>query len=267
MVVFLLLNMLILVRMFVFFLLVLMFLCLSVFLLSFVFSSHPFFFFRLLCTSTSSISSCLLGGFEGTSNVLAGKLFHLPVSGTHAHSFVMSYSCLGDVPDSSFKSCVLQCRKDLGYTNTNEGELAAFIAYAIAFPGNYLALIDTYDMLESGVKNFLAVAWALVKSQNEKPLGIRIDSGDLAYFSKEIRKEFRKAATLTGISDFAKLMIVASNDINEDVLLALNREGHEIDIFGIGTHLVTCQKQPALGMLQMLSCGFLGFYLFSLSLQ
>jgi nicotinate phosphoribosyltransferase len=78
-------------------------------------------------------------------------------------------------------------------------------------------------------------------------VGIRLDSGDLAYLSRMARGLFIEAAEISGIEEFRKLQIVASNDINESVLLALNHQGHEINSFGIGTHLVTCQKQPALG--------------------
>ncbi|MBX9694651.1 MAG: nicotinate phosphoribosyltransferase [Cyanobacteria bacterium] len=187
-----------------------------------------------------------LGGFEATSNVLAGQLFGIQVSGTHAHSFVMSYSSLDEIADSDFKRSVLAAREQLDFTGSNDGELAAFIGYAQSFPDGFVALIDTYDMLDSGVKNFIVVAWALhliVK----KAIGVRIDSGDLAYFSKAIREEFRRVDKVLNTDIFHSMVIVASNDINEDVLLAINREGHEIDVFGIGTHLVTCQKQPALG--------------------
>lgn len=194
----------------------------------------------------SASKYAFVGGFEGTSNVLAGKLFGITVSGTHAHSFVMSYSRLSELEDSPFKRQVLECRQRLGHENTNEGELAAFVAYATSFPDAFIALVDTYDMLASGVKNFLAVAWALYLTGHQ-PRGVRLDSGDLAYFSKQIREEFRRADAIAGQKLFEGLSIVASNDINEDVLLSLNREGHEIDVFGIGTHLVTCQKQPALG--------------------
>lgn len=187
-----------------------------------------------------------IGGFEATSNVLAGQLFGIKVSGTHAHSFVMSYSTLDDIADSDFKRLVLECRKKLDYYGTNDGELAAFIGYAQSFPDGFVALIDTYDMLESGVKNFIIVAWALHQI-GKKAIGVRIDSGDLAYFSKKIRETFRSVDEILNTDIFHSMVIVASNDINEDVLLALNREGHEIDVFGIGTHLVTCQKQPALG--------------------
>merc|ERR1712228_1120813 len=80
-----------------------------------------------------------------------------------------------------------------------------------------------------------------------KAIGIRLDSGDLAYLSKECRKCFKAAAKQFGVDFFATFTIVASNDINESVLHALNEQGHEIDSFGIGTHLVTCKRQPALG--------------------
>jgi nicotinate phosphoribosyltransferase len=201
-----------------------------------------------------------LGGFDGTSNVLAGKLTNITVKGTHAHSFVMSYTALSDLHSTKiisnagetagqsveFVERVLEKRLLLGH-RTNEGELAAFIAYAQAFPMGFLALVDTYDILSSGLKNFLCVGWVLWEL-GYKPLGLRIDSGDLAYFSSEIRKEFREFDEKYMKTEvFAKCNIVASNDINEKVLLALATEGHEIDTFGIGTHLVTCQSQPALG--------------------
>lgn len=201
-----------------------------------------------------------LGGFGGTSNVLAGKLYGMNVKGTHAHSFVMSYTSLSDLHSTKivcnageeigqtveFVERVLAKRLALGY-RTNEGELAAFIAYAQAFPAGFLALVDTYDILNSGLLNFLCVGWVLWE-MGYKPLGLRIDSGDLAYFSREIRAAF-KAFDDKYIKGelFAKCNIVASNDINEKVLLELSAQGHEIDTFGIGTHLVTCQAQPALG--------------------
>ncbi len=200
-----------------------------------------------------------LGGFNGTSNVLAGKLFGIEVKGTHAHSFVMSYVSLSDLKTSTIRAAdgsgevefvvrVLEKRVQLGFGDSNEGELAAFIAYAQAFPGGFLALVDTYDTTKSGLKNFLSVGWAL-HELGYKPVGIRLDSGDLAYLSKVSRERFRAIDRdfLGGEEVFGKCLIVASNDINEDVLLSLNREGHEIDVFGIGTHLVTCQMQPALG--------------------
>lgn len=202
-----------------------------------------------------------LGGFDATANVMAGKLFNISVKGTHAHSFVMSYTNLEELqsrslkckdgcspPSLDFVDLVLKCRKDLGFTSTNEGELTAFIAYAQSFPNGFLCLVDTYDTLNSGIKNFVSVSWALYQ-YGYTPVGIRLDSGDLAYLSKSIRELFRSIDTtyFNGNVIFSNCSIVASNDINEDVLIALNREGHEIDVFGVGTHLVTCQKQPALG--------------------
>lgn len=203
-----------------------------------------------------------LGGFDGTSNVLAGKLFDISTAGTHAHSFVMSYTGLDDLTRDTiqvvgsaqvvdFKSLVLQKRQllqEVFVCENHDGELAAFIAYAQSFSEGFLSLVDTYDTLKSGVPNFMAVAWALLEV-GYKPLGVRLDSGDLAYLSRMTRDMFRKFDQLfcDGKPTFAHLNIVASNDIKEDVLLALAREGHEIDTFGIGTHLVTCQSQPALG--------------------
>jgi nicotinate phosphoribosyltransferase len=197
-----------------------------------------------------------LGGFDGTSNVLSGHLFHQPVKGTHAHSFVQAFHGLKDLDGKrhlsgidgkkrDFVSMVEEVREELGFTATNEGELTAFIAYARSFPHMFLALVDTYDTLKSGVPNFLCVAIALIRL-GYTPAGIRLDSGDLAYLSKESRNLVIQAGEKTQ-TDLSGIKIAASNDINEEVLLSLNQQGHEIDMFGIGTHLVTCQAQPALG--------------------
>lgn len=201
-----------------------------------------------------------LGGFDGTSNVLAGKLFGIDVKGTHAHSFVMCYVTFDDLKSTTiasredptvqveFVARVLEKRALLRYQDTNEGELVAFIAYAQAFPSGFLALVDTYDTISSGLRNFVAVGWAL-HELGYRPLGIRLDSGDLAYLSKVTRRMFRHVDKdfMGGQEVFGACTIVASNDINEEVITSLNREGHEIDVFGIGTHLVTCANQPALG--------------------
>lgn len=198
-----------------------------------------------------------LGGFQGSSNVIAGKLFNIPVKGTHAHSFVMSYTSLDDLhttkigtkenpaEEVEFLDLVQTKRKLLGFTDTNDGELAAFIAYAQAFPDSNLNLIDTFDTI-LGAKNFICVGWAL-HELGYQPAGVRLDSGDLASLSKSVRSLFREVDQIIGQAIFGSCTIVASNDINEDVLLELNKQGHEIDSFGIGTNLVTCQKQPALG--------------------
>lgn len=144
-----------------------------------------------------------VGGFDGTSHVLAGKLFGISVKGTHAHSFVMSYTGLKDLKSTKiasstdslveveFLELVLSKRSLLGFTSTNESELAAFVAYAQSFPNGLVALVDTYDTLTSGVPNFLCVGWALYEL-GYHPRGIRLDSGDLAYLSKEVRNMFRE---------------------------------------------------------------------------
>uniref|UniRef100_A0A1B6D7H7 Nicotinate phosphoribosyltransferase n=2 Tax=Clastoptera arizonana TaxID=38151 RepID=A0A1B6D7H7_9HEMI len=236
-----------------------------------------------------------IGGFDGTSNVLAGKLFNIPVKGTHAHAYITSFTDFNDLQNKFLLDRNTGQDRDLlllssdwrmkiaGLLDTfadsaSDGELAALISYAIAFPDGFMALIDTYDvkrligyittpitgiqsnspMLEkinvhhssglmmSGLLNFCAVALAL-NDLGYRAIGVRIDSGDLAYLSNKARECFTKIATKYNIPWFAKLQIVASNDINEDTILSLNDQDHKIDCFGIGTHLVTCQRQPALG--------------------
>ncbi|KAJ5069277.1 nicotinate phosphoribosyltransferase [Anaeramoeba ignava] len=198
-----------------------------------------------------------IGGFDATSNMAAGKIFGIPTKGTHAHSFVSSYLTFSDIKNPilkdskgihevNFVDFVLQTRKETGFTHTNDSELASFIGYALSFPNGFLALVDTYDTLLSGVPNFLTVAYALHKL-GYKPTGIRLDSGDLAYLSKETRRMFTEFGKKFNADYFSKLTIVASNDLNEESIIDLNKNHHEIDVFGIGTHLVTCQAQPALG--------------------
>lgn len=192
-----------------------------------------------------------LGGFDGTSNVLAGHLLGITISGTHAHAYVQSYVSLDNLQThflngQNLVEMALGYRSALGLSESNFGEFAAFVAYAQSWPDNFLCLVDTYDTLNSGVPNFLSVALAL-HDLGYAPLGVRLDSGDLAYLSKRIRAWFTEVATKHARPSFEKLRIVASNDINEDVLYALSKQGHSIDAFGVGTHLVTCQAQPALG--------------------
>ncbi|XP_030242215.1 nicotinate phosphoribosyltransferase isoform X3 [Drosophila navojoa] len=203
------------------------------------------------------------GGFDGTSNVLAGKLFNIPVKGTHAHAYITSFSSVGELKTRLLKHKQTGIMEDLlehairhrqmlshvldvSTEESSEGELAAMVSYAIAFPDGFMALVDTYDVKRSGLLNFSAVALAL-NDLGYHALGIRIDSGDLAYLSCLAREAFEKVADRFKVPWFNKLTIVASNDINEDTILSLNEQGHKIDCFGIGTHLVTCQRQPALG--------------------
>ena len=183
--------------------------------------------------------------------------------GTHAHAYVSSYEGLNDLrirelrdnQTGEMRPFADMCKEYLSRLGpvlniisdqTNEGELAAFISYAIAFPTGFLALVDTYDVLKSGVPNFLAVACAL-HDCHYRALGLRLDSGDLAYLSKEVRSRFIQIGETLQIDYMKSLNIVASNDINEDILTSLEKQEHAIDTFGIGTHLVTCQKQPAFG--------------------
>lgn len=152
-----------------------------------------------------------IGGCHSTSNVLSGKMFDIEVKGTHAHSWVMSF------PD----------------------ELTAFRKYAEIYPEGCLLLVDTYDTLKSGVPNAIKVFDEL-KAKGYNPLGIRLDSGDLAYLSKQARKMLDAA----GHKD---VKIFASGDIDEHILLSLAREGAKIDIYGIGTKLITSYDCPSLG--------------------
>ncbi|XP_068968164.1 nicotinate phosphoribosyltransferase isoform X2 [Bombus flavifrons] len=204
-----------------------------------------------------------IGGFDGTSNVLAGKLYNIPVSGTHAHSYITSFTGIDDLQEKTLAhkgtgqvydllELAYKYRNsiaaDVGtlVSEASSGELAALISYAIAYPQRFVALVDTYDVKRSGLLNFCAVALAL-NDLGYKAVGIRIDSGDLAYLSNTARNIFERIAIKYNIPWFAKLTICASNDINEETILSLNEQNHKIDCFGIGTHLVTCQRQPALG--------------------
>lgn len=158
----------------------------------------------------SASRAAYLGGCAATSNVLAGKRFGIPVRGTHAHSWVMFH---GD-------------------------ELAAFRAYAEAQPGNCTLLVDTYDSLE-GVRNAIVVGHEL-RAAGHELAGVRLDSGDLAYLSIEARRMLDDAG-------FPKVKIVASNDLDEEVIASLLDQGARIDTYGVGTRLVTAFDQPALG--------------------
>jgi nicotinate phosphoribosyltransferase len=196
-----------------------------------------------------------MGGFDGTSNVLAGYLFGVPIRGTHAHSYVQSFTRIEDLKDRTlpgtdgkvhdFVKMVLETRAELGFNHTNQGELASFVAYAQAFPRGFLALVDTYDTLKSGGPNFVCVGLGLLKL-GYRPIGVRLDSGDLSYLSKATRKALNEIGAKTD-PDLLKCVILASNEINRSILRSLREQGHEIDLFGIGTHLVTCDDQPAMG--------------------
>ncbi|KAD7479399.1 hypothetical protein E3N88_02535 [Mikania micrantha] len=209
---------------------------------------------------------CYMGGFDATSNCAAGKLFGIPLRGTHSHAFVSSFTGPDEITEKSLQSrdgsrvcnnfvdlTLMWLNKLKGLSSsegvfgeTNQSELAAFISYALAFPDNFLALVDTYDVMRSGIPNFCAVALAL-NDMGYIAKGIRLDSGDLAYLSCEARKFFHTIEKELRVCGFGKIGITASNDLNEETLDALNKQGHEVDSFGIGTNLVTCFSQPALG--------------------
>lgn len=171
-----------------------------------------------------------LGGFEGTSNVYAGYLFGVPISGTHAHSFVMSYSSEDDIKDHKTLDGIdilekaLNYRKELQWEDTEITELYAFISYAVSFPNSFLGLVDSYSTLGSGVKNFLVVTLA-IHDLGYHPLGIRLDSGDLAQLASESKKMFREVEAKYG-KDLSFLKVVASNDINEETIKKLNDVNH-----------------------------------------
>lgn len=151
-----------------------------------------------------------IGGCDGTSNVLAGKRFGIPVGGTHAHSWVMSFA----------------------------DEQGAFDTYAELLPNNVTLLVDTYDTL-LGVDHAIETGKKL-RAKGHKLAGIRLDSGDLAYLSIEARHRLDAA----GFQDTA---IVASNDLDEHLITSLKQQGAKINIWGVGTKLVTAYDQPALG--------------------
>ena len=158
-----------------------------------------------------------IGGCRSTSNVLAGQMFGIEVKGTHSHSWVMSFPT----------------------------EYDAFEAYAKVYPDSCLLLVDTYDTLKSGVPNAIRV-FNKLKAEGHKPLGIRLDSGDLAYLSRQARKMLDEAG-------FPEAKIFVSNDIDEKVLLALAQQDAKIDVYGIGTKLITSFNNAALGGVYKLS--------------
>ena len=154
--------------------------------------------------------AAFIGGASGTSNTLAGKLYDIPVKGTMAHSWIMSF----------------------------ESELAAFQKYADVYPDGCILLIDTYDTLRSGLENAIKIGKRL-KAQGHDSFGVRLDSGDLEYLSKRVRERLDRA----GLKD---AIIAASNELDEGIIHQLLTEQAPIDVWGVGTHLVTAKSDPAL---------------------
>lgn len=157
----------------------------------------------------SASRAAFIGGCRSTSHTLAGKTYNIPVSGTMAHSWVMAF----------------------------ESELESFRAYAKLYPGSTVLLIDTYDTLGSGIENAIIVG--LEEKEKGNRIGVRIDSGDLSYLPRVIRKRLDDA----GLED---AFIVVSNDLTEEIIQTLVHDGVPIDSWGIGTHLVTGGSQASL---------------------
>ncbi len=155
--------------------------------------------------------AAVIGGCIGTSNVLAGKMFDVPVLGTHAHSWVQSF----------------------------DSELEAFRAYAKTYPSKTMLLLDTYDTLGSGIVNAITVFKEL-REQGYEPLGVRLDSGDLEFLSKEVRRRLDEAG-------FENVKITASNDLDENTITSLKNQGAKIDVWGVGTKMITSFDWAALG--------------------
>jgi nicotinate phosphoribosyltransferase len=183
-------------------------------------------------------------------------MYGIPITGTVAQSFVCSFTNIDQLKSRTLKSIVDGKDIDLWESaqkvlsdfkwETNKDELVAFVSQARINPTNFLALVDTYDSVKSGVPNFLAVSYGLYLA-GYKGKGIRLDSGDLGSLSKTARQMFIDFGERYQIPEAKKFIISASNDINEGMLEKLEADAHQIDSFGIGTNLVTCQRQPALG--------------------
>lgn len=157
--------------------------------------------------------AAIIGGCVATSNVLAGKMFDVPVSGTHAHSWIMSF----------------------------ESEYEAFKEYVKIYKDKCILLVDTYDTLKSGVPNAIKIFNKMkLTGTMPKVFGIRLDSGDLAYISIEARRMLDDAG-------FSDATISASSDLDEYLISSLKSQGARIDIWGVGTNLITSKDCPALG--------------------
>lgn len=157
----------------------------------------------------SASRAAFIGGVIGTSNVLAGKLYEIPVKGTHAHSWIMSFP----------------------------SELEAFDSYATSMPDDCVLLVDTYNTAE-GVEHAIEIGKRL-RLRGKELSGIRIDSGDLAYLSQDARRRLDEAG-------FSNVKIVASNELDEHLIQSLNFQNAKIDLWGVGTNLVTGRGQGAM---------------------
>ena len=162
--------------------------------------------------ATYGARAAFLGGVNGTATVSAGQLFNIPVNGTMAHSWVMYF----------------------------RDEFEAFKRYAEIYPEYASLLVDTYDVIHSGIPNAIRVAKEVLEPQGKRLRGVRIDSGDLAYLSKKIRKLLDDA----GLTD---CKIIASNSLDEFTIASLLSQGAAIDAFGVGERLITAKSEPVFG--------------------
>ena len=162
---------------------------------------------------TYGARAAVIGGCAGTSNVLTGELFNVPVMGTHAHSWIMSF----------------------------DSEYEAFKTYAELYPTACTLLVDTYDTLKSGVPNAIRTFdYMKEKGLPLDHIGVRLDSGDLAYLTKKVRKMLDDAG-------YPQAKICCSNDLDEHLINSLYQQGARIDSFGVGTHLITAKDSPSFG--------------------
>lgn len=160
----------------------------------------------------SAARASFIGGARATSNLMAGRIFGIPVRGTLAHSWVESFA----------------------------SELESFQAYGKTYPKNCFLLVDTYDTLRSGIPNAIKVGQELRQRKQGELAGIRLDSGDLTFLSREARKMLDEAG-------LERARILGSSDLDEWLIESIKKQGAEIDIWGVGTRLVTSYSCPALG--------------------
>jgi len=166
----------------------------------------------------SAARAAFIGGAQATSNLMAGRVFGIPVRGTVAHSWIESFPT----------------------------ELESFQAFKTIYPKNCILLVDTYDTLRSGIPNAIKIGNELREKKEGDLLGIRLDSGDLTFLSREARKRLDEAG-------FDRTHILGSSDLDEWLIESIKKQGAEVDIWGVGTRLVTSYSCPALGGVYKLS--------------
>ena len=162
--------------------------------------------------------ACYIAGVDSTATILAGQKFSIPISGTMAHSYVMYY----------------------------QDEFTAFKKYALTYPDNIVLLIDTYDVIKSGIANTIKLQKEVLDPIGKKVKAVRLDSGDLAYLSKKIRKMLDEAGM-----NYCK--IIASNSLDEYTITSLLNQDAQIDFFGVGERMITAKSDPVFGAVYKIS--------------